>query len=53
MAFWERHPSIEYLDVASNLLEGDEHWFASVLPDKFLPKLRYLRVCGFLEWHQM
>lgn len=46
MAFWERHPSIEYLILASNLLrQGDKHWFdGSVLPNKFLPKLLHLRV---------
>ena len=53
MAFWERHPSIIYLNVASNLLRGDKHWFGSIIPDKFLPNLRYLRVCDFSEWHKM
>jgi hypothetical protein len=53
MDFWERHPSIVYLNVASSILQGDRHWFASVLPDKFLPNLLHLRVCGFSEWHQM
>ncbi|KIM39326.1 hypothetical protein M413DRAFT_197303 [Hebeloma cylindrosporum] len=46
MAFWERHPSIEYLNLASNLLrQGDKHWFGgSILPNKFLPRLLHLRV---------
>ncbi|KAG6831059.1 hypothetical protein H0H92_012982 [Tricholoma furcatifolium] len=48
MSFWERHPSIEYLDIAINgefaiLQDGFGRWFARALPDKFLPELRYLR----------
>ncbi|KAF8966811.1 hypothetical protein BDZ97DRAFT_603489 [Flammula alnicola] len=43
MAFFERHPSIEYLNVASNLIGTNNRWFASELPPKFLPNLRHLR----------
>ena len=53
MAFWERHPSIVYLNVASDLPRADKHLFGIILPDKFLPNLRYLRVCGFSEWYKM
>ncbi|KAF8877825.1 hypothetical protein CPB84DRAFT_1794588, partial [Gymnopilus junonius] len=39
MAFFERHPSIEHLNIASN---GDTGWFSSDLPDRFLPNLLHL-----------
>ncbi|KJA17067.1 hypothetical protein HYPSUDRAFT_206522 [Hypholoma sublateritium FD-334 SS-4] len=42
-AFFERHPSIEYLNLASNLVGTNDRWFASDLPSEFLPNLRHLR----------
>ncbi|KAG6915215.1 hypothetical protein DXG01_012686 [Tephrocybe rancida] len=44
MAFWERHPSIEALDIASNDHQ-DSRWFAPVVPATLLPKLLHLTVC--------
>jgi hypothetical protein len=46
MAFFERHPAIEYLNVASNLIGVDQRWFLPELPHKLLPNLRHLRVSG-------
>ncbi|KAF9456648.1 hypothetical protein BDZ94DRAFT_1302414 [Collybia nuda] len=43
MAFWERHPSIEYLNIASSRIRGGDCWFTSA-PADLLPKLRHLRV---------
>ncbi|KAG6824596.1 hypothetical protein H0H92_006387 [Tricholoma furcatifolium] len=42
MSFWERHPSIEYLDLRSH--ERSNNWFTSPLPDNLLPNLLHLRV---------
>ncbi|KAG6913709.1 hypothetical protein DXG01_004755 [Tephrocybe rancida] len=44
MAFWERHPSIEYLDIAWEQL-GRDRWFAPVVPSNLLPKLLHLKAC--------
>ena len=44
MAFFERHPSLEYLSVALRDIGLDDLWFGSVLPQKFLPNLLHLRV---------
>jgi len=49
MAFFERHPSLEYLNLASNLMGTNNRWFASELPPNFLPNLRHLRVSGDLQ----
>ena len=49
MEFFERHPSIEYLDVAVNYI--DNYWFASELPHNFLPNLRHLRVSGLCKYY--
>jgi len=41
MAFWERHPSLEFLKIVN-----DTRWFSrdSILPRGFLPNLKHLRV---------
>ena len=49
MAFFERHPSIEYLNIASNFPGTNNCWFAPELPPNFLPNLRHLRVSGNLH----
>jgi len=43
MAFFERHPSLEYLSVALRYRDPHDLWFGSVLPQKFLPNLLHLR----------
>ncbi|KAF8877829.1 hypothetical protein CPB84DRAFT_1794599 [Gymnopilus junonius] len=43
MAFFERHPSIEYLNIASNLMDDGTCWFTPELPHGFLPNLSHLR----------
>ncbi|KAF9531449.1 hypothetical protein CPB83DRAFT_761386 [Crepidotus variabilis] len=45
MAFFARHPSIEYLNLAYNLIEDNPKgsWFTPELPSNFLPHLRHLR----------
>jgi len=43
MAFWARHPHIEYLNVAPNHFTPRNGWFTSEQPDNFLPNLRHLR----------
>lgn len=47
-AFFERHPSIEYLDLASSILGERWRWFSSHLPENLLPNLRHLKVRGRL-----
>ena len=44
MAFWERHPSLEFLKIFSR--DDDRRWFSrdSILPRGFLPNLKHLRV---------
>ncbi|KAJ3509938.1 hypothetical protein NLJ89_g4951 [Agrocybe chaxingu] len=41
MAFWERHPTIEYL----NIVDADwkAPWFTNNLPNSFLPRLKHLK----------
>jgi hypothetical protein len=41
MAFWKRHPTLEFLKVVT--LER-MRWFTNELPSEFLPNLRHLRV---------
>ncbi|KAF8877822.1 hypothetical protein CPB84DRAFT_1966265 [Gymnopilus junonius] len=43
MAFFKRHPSIEYLDISLNDIRKTKCWFSSELPDRFLPNLLHLR----------
>jgi hypothetical protein len=44
MAFWERHPSLEFLNVFDS--NGETSWFSRdpVLPVGFLPNLKHLKV---------
>ncbi|KAF9535012.1 hypothetical protein CPB83DRAFT_843334 [Crepidotus variabilis] len=43
-AFFIRHPSLEYLDITTDLMwYAKSIWIASTLPSEFLPKLRHLR----------
>ena len=44
MAFWERHPSLEFLKIVSR--DDDTRWFSrdSILPRGFLPNLKHLKV---------
>jgi hypothetical protein len=45
MEFFDRHPSIEYLNITDNFLsDPSDRWFASELPQNFLPNLVHLRV---------
>lgn len=46
MAFWQRHPTLEYLKVVA--FEQKTHWFTNELPRKFLPNLIHLRVSNEL-----
>ena len=44
MAFWTRHPKLEFLKIFDP--DGDTPWFLrdSVLPQTFLPNLKHLKV---------
>ena len=49
MAFFERHPSLEYLSVVVEHRGSHDPLFGSELPQKFLPNLLHFRVSGDLQ----